>query len=359
MTDNYTDYAVATGEFIQEWLDDHRMTAAELARRTGFSRKHISMVLAGAPVSPDFANRLELVTRVPAERWLALEGQYRADLERLGLEQRLAEDDSLLETFLPSLKVLRKLGVIQGTRRNPGRLMVELMSFFQVGSPEALVPRNLVPNAAFLKSTTLDAVTASLATWLRLAQIRAAEEPPVVAFDRSVLISSLPDVRRLSRKLADDPTAFVTRLGEAGVRVVLLEEIPGCRAYGATFWDEHGPVIVLSARGKQDGALWFTLFHEIGHVLLHPNCVFVEGSDSDLATAAQEEEANNFAANWLIPAEYAAEAATLRSKAAVVAFAERLEVSPGVIMQHLHHHGYWRHQNGRDLYVKLAILEAD
>lgn len=356
MTDNYTDYAVATGEFIREWLDNHRMTAAELARRTGFSRKHISMVLAGAPVSSDFANRLELVTHVPAERWLALEGQYRADLERLGLEQRLADDSSLLETFAPSLKVLRKLGVIQATRRNPGQLMVQLMSFFQVGSPEALVPQNLMPQAAFLKSTALDAVTASLATWLRLAQIRANEEPPAVEFDPSALRSALPEVRRMSRTLTANPTGFVTRLGQAGVRIVLLEEVPGCRAYGATFWDEHGPVIVLSTRGKQDGMLWFTLFHEIGHVLMHPNCVFVEGSDNDPGTTAQEDEANNFAANWLIPAKYSGEAALLRSKAAVKDFAERLEVSPGVVMQHLHHHGYWKHENGRDLYVKLTQL---
>lgn len=359
MTENYTDYAVATGEFVQEWLDEHGMTAAELARRTGFSRKHISMVLAGAPVSSDFAHRLELVTHVPAERWLALESQYRTDLERLGLEQRLAADDSLLETFAPSLKVLRKLGIIEGTKRKPGYLMIQLMSFFQVGSPDALIPRNLVPQAAFLKSNALDAVTASLATWLRLAQIRAAEEPPVVKFDPSVLRSSLPELRRLSRTLQSDPTAFVRRLADAGVRVVLLEEIPGCRAYGATFWDARGPVIVLSARGKQDGVLWFTLFHEIGHVLLHPNCVFVEGSDSDPGTTAQEDEANNFAANWLIPAEHAEEAATLRSKAAVFMFAERLEVSPGVVMQHLHHNGYWQHQNGRDLYVRLAIVESE
>lgn len=357
MTENYTDYAVATGEFIQEWLDDHRMTAAELSRRTGFSRKHISMVLAGAPVSSDFANRLEMVTHVPASRWLALEGQYRADLERLGLAQRLAADSDLIDTFAPSLSALRRYGVIQGDRKNPGHLMIQLMTFFQVGSPEALVPRNLMPQVAFHKSANLDSVTASLATWLRLAQIRANEDPPAVPFDPAVLRSSLPEIRVLSRFLAKEPTAFVERLSLAGVRVVLLEEIKGCRAYGATFWDEFGPVIVLSARGKQDGMFWFTLFHEIGHVLLHPNLSFVEGANEDADTAGQEEEANEFAAAWLIPADRSSELSGLRSKAEVCAFAESIDVSPGVVMHRLHHLKHWPYNHGRDLYFKLEIQD--
>lgn len=356
MTENFTDYAVATGEFIQEWLDDHHMTPAELARRTGFSRKHISMVLAGAPVSDKFAQSLELVTHVPASRWLALEGQYRADLARLGLEERLVADyPNLLETFAPSLKALRRLDVIKGDRRKPGHLMVQLMAFFQVGSPEALVSRNLMPQAAFLKSDTIDSVTASLATWLRLAQIRALEDPPKIPFNPAALRSTLPELRSLSRTLTENSTAFIERLALAGVRIVLLEEIKGCRAYGATFWDEYGPVIVLSARGKQDGVLWFTLFHEIGHVLLHPNLSFIEGSDEDLGTPAQEQEANDFAAEWLIPKDKMSELAKLRSKAEVCAFAESNEVSPGVVMHRLHHLGYWEYSHGRDLYIKLAI----
>lgn len=83
MTESVTDYAVATGDFIDEWLTEHHMTVAELALRSGDSYDNIERVIAGAPVTSEFAQRLESVTHVPAKRWLALEAQYRADLDRL------------------------------------------------------------------------------------------------------------------------------------------------------------------------------------------------------------------------------------------------------------------------------------
>jgi HTH-type transcriptional regulator / antitoxin HigA len=358
MATSKTDYAVPTGEFIAEWLDDNDMTRAELARRTGVSRKHITVVIAGAPVTPDFATKLDLVTHVPAARWLALEAQYRSDIERLGLEHALAADTDLLERFKASIKYLRDNGVILGDRRKPGHLMVQLMSFFDIGSADALVPANLMPQASFLKSQALDAETASLATWLRLAHLSAQEEPVTVPFDAAALEAALPEIRAMSRSFRDAPEAFAGRLAEVGVQVVVQPEITGCRAYGATFWDDGRPVIVLSVRGKNDGVLWFTLFHEICHVLRHPHTLFVEDHNmANPAEVARENEANDFAAEWLIPSSARDELYAIKSKAGVVDFAQRNGVSPGVVMHHLHHFEKWAYQNGQDLYVKLVITD--
>lgn len=355
MATSKTSYAVPTGEFIAEWLDDHTMSRAELARRAGVSRKHITMVIAGAPVTPDFATKLELVTKVPAHRWLALEAQYRADIERLGLEHELAADKCLLDRFKASIKYLRDNGVIEGDIRRPGHLMVQLMSFFDVGSPEALVPANLMPQANFLKSQVLDAETASLATWLRLAHLSALEEPLVAPFDPDALGDALPEIRRLSRTFTDKPMAFAERLAKVGVQVVIQSEVKGCRAYGATFWDAGRPIIVLSVRGKKDGALWFTLFHELGHVLKHPHTLFIEGNVAANPEQFREDEANDFAAEWLIPSSLREELYAIKSKTGVVDFARRNGVSPGVVVQHLHHHQQWPYSNGHDLFVTLVI----
>lgn len=350
-----TDYAVPTGEFIEEWLEDHDMTRAELSRRTGVSRKHITMVVAGAPVTPDFAMKLELVTHIPATRWLALEGQYRADVERLGLEHELSADKALLERFKGSLAYLRSKGVIQGDTYKLGHLMVQLMAFFDVGSPDALVPTNLMPQANFLKSQALDAETASLATWLRLAHLSALEEPLEVPFDPAALSGALPEIRRLSRTITENPMAFAQRLADVGVQVVIQSEVKGCRAYGATFWDAGRPIIVLSVRGKKDGALWFTLFHELGHVLKHPNTMFVEGNATAAAEQSREDEASDFATEWLIPTSTREELYGIKSKAGVVDFARRHDVSPGVVIQHLHHHKVWPFSSGQGLYVTLVV----
>ena len=79
MTMNSTrpDYVVPTGDFIEEWMEEEGINAAELARRLDVSRKHISELLRGkAPLSHDMALRLENTTGVPARIWNLHETGY-------------------------------------------------------------------------------------------------------------------------------------------------------------------------------------------------------------------------------------------------------------------------------------------
>ena len=354
------DFAVPTGDYIGEWLEDNNMRPAELARRVGVSPKHISKVLSGAAVTPEFAAKLELVTGVPAERWMALELTYRAELARLGLEKRFDDRIDILDLFKPSVTYLRKRGVISADRRKPGQQLLQLMAFFQVADPDALMqPRNhLAP--AFHQSDAFQVNDASVYTWLRTAELQRQNQPLAVPYDRDALEESLPRLRGLSRELVDDPAAFIRVLAEAGVHTILQPEVPGCRAYGATYWRGGSPVIVLSARGKKDGIIWFTLFHELGHVLLHPNDEFVEQRGEE-SVDAKEEAADSFAEKTLIPESCRSELSGLRSKNDVRDFASKIGVSPGVVLQHLRHHQYphWPPQNGAELFVSVAIAEDD
>lgn len=84
------DYAVPTGEFISEWLDENAMSQAELARRLGVSRKHVSKLIDGsAPLSHEVGHDLALVTGIAARIWMNQEALYREDLERIRAESSL------------------------------------------------------------------------------------------------------------------------------------------------------------------------------------------------------------------------------------------------------------------------------
>ena len=61
-----TNYAVAPGMYLQEWLDDEQMTQQALADRLGISRKTVNGILKGTqPISQDTAIKLERVTSIP------------------------------------------------------------------------------------------------------------------------------------------------------------------------------------------------------------------------------------------------------------------------------------------------------
>ena len=86
-----------------------------------------------------------------------------------------------------------------------------------------------------------------------------------------------------------------------GVALSLIEPLPKARLSGAAWWPSaRRPIIALSARHKTDDHLWFSLFHEAAHILLHgKKSVFVDGSDND--SNGMEIEANAWAANFLLP----------------------------------------------------------
>jgi Zn-dependent peptidase ImmA (M78 family) len=67
--------------------------------------------------------------------------------------------------------------------------------------------------------------------------------------------------------------------------------------YGAVRWFNGNPLIQISDKGKSLPVCWHTLFHEIGHVLLHENDTVFEGEiDENKSNASKKErEANLYA----------------------------------------------------------------
>ena len=92
-----------------------------------------------------------------------------------------------------------------------------------------------------------------------------------------------------------------TDYADAGVGLVAVQHLKGTKASGATRWVGDNPLIQVSIYGRDADKFWFTLFHEIGHVLLHGKkdqfISFTSGGEK----TSNELRADEFAANILIP----------------------------------------------------------
>ena len=354
-----TDYAVAPGEFIRDWIEENEVSQAWLARQLGVSRKHVSMLLSGARLTEDVALKLELVTGISARIWLSYEATYRADVARIALMEELSSERALAELF--PLKELRALKIVTARITNPGAVLMELMALFRVGTVPALRQCALSPTAAYRQGTAHAVDPAAVSTWLRLCEIEAESQgTTLAAYDHVGLETLVPKLRSLS---VTPPDHFGMKLrellAEVGVELVYVPEIKGARAYGATRWIHGHPVICLTLRGATDGNFWFTLFHELGHVLLHPhNEVFIQSKD-EISSSKAEEEANIYASDILIPATWTAELPALRSKADVIRFASRIGVSPGVVVGRLWHDELWPYTHGHQLCMRLRVAAED
>ena len=157
-------------------------------------------------------------------------------------------------------------------------------------------------------------------------------------------------IRQLTVKPPEHFQGEVIRLcAEAGVAVAFEPEIPGIMASGATWWvNPNKAVIQLSLRYKSDDQLWFSFFHEAGHILLHGKKeVFIEGDGKN----SKEDEADNFASDFLIPLkQYRQFIRSGRcSKAAIQNFASDLGIAPGVVVGRLQHDRKIYHSYCNDL----------
>ncbi len=322
------DYAVAPGEHIQEWLDDQGINAAELARRLDVTPKHVSELLSGkAPLSATVALGLERVTGIPARIWNRFEAGYREDMARLAEADRLAAQYPQAKLF--PLAYLRKWRYISAPARDKAGTVRDLLSLFGIADLDAFAATWVRPKVAYRKIGLATDKVYERATWLALGE-HEAEVENLGEYERSALEALIPQLRALTAR--PNP---VEALGEVtamlrgvGVAFCLIPPVPGFGVHGATRWISGHPVVQLSVRGKTDDQLWFTLFHELGHVLLHgQKTVFLQGA-GDRAEA----EADEFASSTLIPEPYRDRLPSGRNIAAVRDLAAELGIAPSIVL---------------------------
>lgn len=107
----------------------------------------------------------------------------------------------------------------------------------------------------------------------------------------------------------------------------------------------------LTVRGKYADKFWFSLFHEICHV--------IRGhiGESNGTNKEQEEEADAFARDILIPPEQykAFLKANYFTKGCIVGFANKIGIAPGIILGRLQKDNYVPYNQLNDLKVKYQI----
>jgi len=339
------DYAIAPGETLAELLETRNMSQAELARRAGLSAKHVNLILKGtAGISSDTALKLEHVLQVPARIWNALEANYQGHQSRLAESRELQEHLGWASKEL--IRELTKRNLVKATRE-PVQQLREVLRFFGVASIpawESMWGETAALGAYRLAKQEGDPV--ALAAWMRIGELEAADVD-TAPFDRDALRRLLPEMRKLT---TTDLHEWLPRVKEmcrsVGIVLLIERELPKARVNGVARWlSPKKALIQLSARYLREDILWFTFFHEVGHLLLHakrngPRDVpptFIDTKDSG---GRVEDEANAFARDLLIPPPHAAGIAEIHTLAEVQALADELGISPGIVVGRIHHEGH-------------------
>lgn len=350
------DYVSPPGETLLETLEALGMSQVELAERTGRPKKTINEIIKGkAAITPETALQFERVLGVPASFWNKREYHYRESLAREEERERLAKQTTWLDR-LP-VKTMVKLGWIPAAEDRVTQLQ-HALNFFGVASPQEWRGLWSGSQPAFRRSLAFESDPGAVAAWLRKGELEA-QQLVCAPYDEARFKDVLAKVKALTAATPERFEPELARLcASAGVAVVFVPELPRTRVCGATRWlTPVKALIQLSLRYKTDDHLWFTFFHEAGHILLHAKSkLFIEEEDGG---DGEEEEANKFAANMLIPApalrSFCAQGD--RSLAAVERFARAQGVSPGIVVGRLQHEGFLPRTHGNKLKVRFQWTE--
>lgn len=340
-----SDLAIPPGEYLGEVLEEMGISQAELARRMGRPPQAINEILKGEKaITPETALQLEQVVGVPAYFWSNLEASYRLVIAKEMDEQKAKEEVEVVSSY-PYLE-LSKLGLVEKTRNTISRVR-ELRKFFGVSS---LFNIDEVKeySPAFRQVEKESTSHEALAAWLRAGHIIASGKQ-TKNFDSERLKECLADIKRLT--LETDPNILIKNLGSilanCGVVLVLIPHFPKTYTTGATFWiEKNKAVIMMSLRGSWSDIFWFSLIHEIAHILLHDKrATFLENGQSDQQYIKQEKEADLFAQKTLIPPkeykEFVLEGDFTASS--IKNFANKIGIFPGIVTGRLQFDGVLPH----------------
>jgi HTH-type transcriptional regulator/antitoxin HigA len=333
------DWFSKPGDTLLSLMEQRELTSETLAKKLGCERAIVQGLLSGAvAVDEKLAGSLSKHVGGTSAFWQTRQTKY---LEALARAADAVPRDRAIEWInqFPHRDIANYGWVAPPAKRN--ELIKAYLAYFGVNTPEEWSDRyeSAMRETAFRTSPTFASKLGAISAWLRRGEIEAAAIS-CAAWQPKRLQDALEKIRVLTK--AKSPAYFLPRVrrlcAEAGVAVVFVRAPTGCRASGATrFITRDKAMVILSFRYLSDDHFWFTFFHELGHLLLHKSSTtFVDGEPG--ISGKLETEANEFAANSLIPPSRSDELMDLSAKSEqIIRFAYSIGVSAGVVVGQMQH----------------------
>lgn len=321
------DYAIPPGETLKETVEAIGMTQKELSERAGLTVQSINRIYKGEqPILYETADKLELVTGIPARFWNNLEANYREQLEKIKQLEELNKNIDWLKTI--PVGELQKRGLISKTS-NQNKQLRDILKFFRVSSVSAWEKIWTDPKVAARRSVCFESIPGHAAAWIRQGELEA-QKIKCAPYNKDRFREAIAQIRFLT---VETPSKFIPEMTKlcaaAGVALAFVPEMKKVPWNGATTWlQPKKAMILMTLRGKGEDKFWFSFFHEAGHVLNdNKKNLYINDESDDPA----EIRANEFSAKILFPGNSREIIPSLTSKAKILLFAKEIGLSPGII----------------------------
>jgi HTH-type transcriptional regulator/antitoxin HigA len=256
--------------------------------------------------------------------------------------------DEALAKQLP-YNEMAKYGWVPETKDSKEKV-IYLRKYFEVVELSLLENNQITRIACRRLAVTVKSDLALLA-WAQEAKLKA-RNIETLPINIKGLINIIPEIRKMTvLKPKEFCPKLLKMLSECGIALVFLPHLKGSFLQGASFMDGNKIVVGLTARGKDADRFWFSLFHELAHIILG------HIGQADGTTEQDEKAADFWARDTLISEEAFWKFAQRKnfSDVSVCEYAKELAIAPGILVGRLQNEGCIKHSMLNNLKEQYEI----
>ncbi|MBR1582564.1 MAG: HigA family addiction module antidote protein [Spirochaetales bacterium] len=327
------------GETILDLLNERGISQKELANRAGVSEPFLSDVIHGKKdISKGLAKGLEYAFGVSSSFWLNLQANYDSEMMSIREEASVqGEELEVLNEIEEVISYLRKEGSIPSGLSKKQQIIC-LRKKFQVSNLTRLP--QIVPTGAFRMSEKAVVNPYVLGAWLSLCKFQKSE----TNIDSRFFPECIPELVSKLKKImfmtdGNLQKDLGTLFAQYGIAFSIVHNFRGAPVQGYISRKEDGVFqMVLTIRGAFADIFWFSLFHELGHIIngdIPKGGSFIDTHNEE--DKDRERAADLFAAESLIDSEsyMAFVEKKIFSYNAISFFAQTQEVPPYIVIGRL------------------------
>ena len=331
---NYIEYddkiAFHPGYYIKEIIEESGLSQKDFAKRLDTTPKNLSILVRGEQsLSIDIAMKLSRMLGTSVEYWLNLQKSYDALIAEFELSKELEQERRIFKYF--QYTYFRENFGLPDLPRKINEQIKCLREFLNVASLSVFTKQNM---AVSFRSASEDMKEANIARANAMVQIAINQALKIEApkFDKKKFEKAVDYALTLTTQHGDFYPLIRKAFEDAGVIFVILPNLPGSGINGATKKIGQNVMLMVNDRRFYSDTFWFTLFHEIGHIINGDYGITFENEH-----VGQEDAADKYAEDKLIPpGEYEAFVKMNEfSENAIRRFAERIDRDPGIVLGRL------------------------
>ena len=290
------EFIIHPGETLREILEDRGMSQKELALRVGLTEPYISSVInCQKAISVSLAKKLEYALGVDTSFWINLQANYNKELADFEDINKISDEELEIFKRLNGIaKYLKQLGFLELEVHGP-MLVVQLRKLLNVSNLKQIPAVSQAGAYRLATATNVDPYV--LFTWLRMCDLLTENQQTEHELDIDKLKRKIPLMKELMfENVAEIQSRLKSHLSECGIKFSIVKHFRGAPVQGVIKKNDDGTLsLIMTIRRKFADVFWFTLFHEIGHII--NGDIEDKLIDYDFAKSDVEDKADEYAAN--------------------------------------------------------------